>query len=141
MKRILLILCGALVNLTCAQFFSQLPQNYGPLGFVQVNGTRFTRNGLPYYIVGANYWQGMNLASDDSWGGNRTRLESELTELKNIGINNLRIMASSEGPDDQPFRMRPSLMPSPGVYNEHILAGLDFLLDAMGRHSMTAVGG
>lgn len=99
------------------------------------------RHGRPYRIAGANYWQGMNLASDSSWGGNRTRLESELNELSNIGINNLRIMASSEGPDDQPFRMRPSLMPAPGVYNEHVFAGLDFLLDAIGRHSMTAVGG
>ncbi|CAO3683008.1 unnamed protein product [Umbelopsis ramanniana] len=81
----------------------------------------------------------MNLASDFNWGGNRTRLENELAHLQSIGIDNLRIMAASEGPDDQPFRMRPSLMPSPGIYNEHILAGLDFLLDALDRHSMTAV--
>jgi hypothetical protein len=109
-------------------------------GFVTVSATGFERHGRPYYIAGANYWHGMNLASDESAGGNISRLEKELTQLERIGINNLRIMAGSEGPDDQPFRMRPSLMPSPGKYNEHILAGLDYLLDAMDRHSMTAVG-
>jgi mannan endo-1,4-beta-mannosidase len=128
------------ITIVSAQVLDQLSTPYQRFGYITVNGTRFLRNGEPYHIAGANYWQGMNLASDFSWGGNRTRLENELAHLQSIGINNLRIMAASEGPDDQPFRMRPSLMPSPGTYNEHILAGLDFLLDALDKHSMTAVG-
>lgn len=128
------------IAIVSAQFLTQSSAPYQFFGYITVNGTRFLRNGEPYYVAGANYWQGMNLASDFNWGGNRTRLENELAHLQSIGINNLRIMAASEGPDDQPFRMRPSLMPSPGVYNEHTLAGLDFLLDALDKHSMTAVG-
>ena len=48
-------------------------------------------------------------------------------------------MAASEGPDDQPYRMRPSLMYKPGEYREPIFEGLDYLLDAIDRNGMTAV--
>ncbi|KAG1078184.1 hypothetical protein G6F42_024387 [Rhizopus arrhizus] len=56
-----------------------------------------------------------------------------------MGVNNVRIMASSEGPDDQPYRMRPSLQPNLGEYNENIFQGLDYLLDAISKRNMTAV--
>ncbi|CAO3585291.1 unnamed protein product [Absidia cylindrospora] len=74
-------------------------------------------------------------------GGDCSRLEIELDQLKAMGCNNLRIMAGSEGPNDQKqlFRMQPSLMTSPGNYNESIFQGLDYLLDAMGKRDMTAV--
>lgn len=107
--------------------------------FVKVNGTRFTRNDKSYFIKGANYWQGINLAAVDEYGGDRRRLNKELDQLQEMGVNNLRIMASSEGPDDQPYRMRPSLQPSPGSYNEHLFQGLDYLLHEMGKRNMTAV--
>ncbi|KAG1450017.1 hypothetical protein G6F56_008472 [Rhizopus delemar] len=81
--------------------------------FVTVHGREFRLNGKEYKVAGANYWQGINLGAPDSAGGNRTRLVLELDQLKEMGVNNLRIMASSEGPDDQPYRMRPSLQPSP----------------------------
>ena len=46
--------------------------------------------------------------------GDRERLVKDLDHMQKNGINNLRIMAASEGPDSEPFRMTPSLMPSPG---------------------------
>ena len=101
--------------------------------------TGFTRYGKPYLIRGANYWQGMHLGADDCNGGDRERMETEIKQLADMGVNNVRIMASSEGPDDQEFRMRPSLMPKPGVYNDAIFEGLDYLMDAIDRHNMTAV--
>ncbi|KAI9314252.1 glycoside hydrolase superfamily [Dichotomocladium elegans] len=110
-------------------------------GFVTIasDGSGFVRDGKPYYIQGANYWQAMNLGADDCNGGDRKRLETEIKQLAALGINNLRLMASSEGPDDQPYRMRPSLMPKPGVYNEAVFRGLDYALDLMGQYNMTAV--
>lgn len=109
--------------------------------FVQVNkdGNGFIKDGKPYLIRGANYWQGMMLGADDCNGGDRKRMETEIKQMADMGITNLRVMASAEGPDDQPYRMRPSLMPKPGVYNEDVFVGLDHLLDMMGRHDMTAV--
>ncbi|ORZ10747.1 glycoside hydrolase superfamily [Absidia repens] len=108
-------------------------------GFVRVSSGGFMRNGKPYYIRGANYWYGMNMGA--LLGGDRSRLETELDQLKTMGCNNLRIMAGSEGPNDQKqlFRMQPSLMTSPGNYNESVFQGLDYLLDAMGKRDMTAV--
>lgn len=108
-------------------------------GFVKVKGSRFELDNKPYPIKGANYWQGINLGATNVHGGNRRRLVKELDQLKKMGVNNLRVMASSEGPDDQPYRMRPSLMPAPGKYNEAIFQGLDFLISEMDKRNMTAV--
>lgn len=108
-------------------------------GFVKVKGSRFSLDNKPYTIKGANYWQGMNLGARKTHGGDRYRLLKELDQMKKMGVNNLRVMASSEGPDDQPYRMRPSLQPAPGKYNEAIFEGLDFLLSEMDKRNMTAV--
>jgi mannan endo-1,4-beta-mannosidase len=94
--------------------------------------------GRPHYFVGANFWQGMNLGVDGP-SGNRARLVEELDHLQQLGVTNLRVMASSEGPDTEPHRMTPALMISPGVYNESVLDGLDYLLAQMGERGMRAV--
>lgn len=107
--------------------------------FVTVSGTQFYYNDEPYYIRGANYWQGMNLGTTAEHGGDRFRLTTELDQMLAFGVNNLRLMASSEGPDNQPYRMRPSLQPSPGRYNKQIFNGLDYVLDEMSKRNMTAV--
>jgi mannan endo-1,4-beta-mannosidase len=46
-------------------------------------------------------------------------------------------MSSSEGPDDEPFRMKPSLMVSPGIYNNDIYDGLDYAVSEMGKRGFT----
>jgi len=107
-------------------------------GFVKTTETGFTLNGNPYFIRGVNYWQGINVGSLD--GGNRTRLDLELDQLAAMGVNNVRIVTGTEGPDGEPFRMRPALMDSPGKYNEKIYQGLDYFIDALGKRNMTAVG-
>ncbi|GAQ88142.1 endo-1,4-beta-mannosidase [Klebsormidium nitens] len=40
------------------------------------------------------------------------------------------------GPDDMPYRVTPSLMPSSGIYNEEVFKGLDFFLDALRKRNM-----
>ncbi len=106
--------------------------------FVSVYGGKFVLEGRPYYFVGANFWQGMNLGVDGP-SGNRAQLVRELDRLKALGVTNLRVMASSEGPNTEPYRMVPALMISPGVYDEDVLDGLDFLLAEMGKRGMRAV--
>ncbi len=110
----------------------------GTSGFVEVNGTHFEIGGRKYYYVGANYWYGLNLASNGS-GGDRDRLNRELDSLKAIGITNLRIMTGSEGPDTEPWRMVPSFQTSPGVYDPDVLDGLDYLIYAMKQRGIRAV--
>lgn len=106
--------------------------------FVTVSDDRFMLAGRPYYFAGANFWQGMNLSVDGP-GGDRARLVEELDRLQQLGVTNLRAMASSEGPDTEPYRMTPALMISPGVYNESVLDGLDFFLAQIGERGMRAV--
>lgn len=91
---------------------------------ISTNGTRFIKNNQVFKIVGSNYWQAINVAAQ-----NPAKFKRELQFLKSQQINAIRIMAGSEGPDTEPYRMLPSLQPSPGVYNQEILKGLDIVLD------------
>lgn len=115
------------------------PCRAGNTGFVTVSGTQFRLNGRPHFFVGANFWQGMTLAMSSGQGGDRDRLERELDRMKAIGIRHLRIMAASEGPDSEPYRMIPALQSAPGIYNEAVFEGLDYLLKAMDERDMRAV--
>ncbi len=106
--------------------------------FIQVKNGQFIRNGQPYYYVGANFWYGAILASEGT-GGDRERLHRELDSLKAIGADNLRILVGSDGKRGVPTKVEPTLQEAPGVYNDTILAGLDYLLAEMEKRSMTAV--
>ena len=106
--------------------------------FIQVKDGQFIRNGQPYYYVGANFWYGAILASEGT-GGNRERLHQELDSLKAIGADNLRILVGADGKRGVPTKVEPTLQEAPGVYNDTILAGLDYLLAEMGKRDMVAV--
>ncbi len=106
--------------------------------FVRVEDGLLVRRGRPYYFAGANLWFGMNLGSDGE-GGDRARLVRELDRLQALGVTNVRVLALSEGPADQPWRVQPAVQNAPGVYDEDLLEGLDVLLAEMGARDMTAV--
>jgi len=107
-------------------------------GFVRVERTLFWIGDKPYHFLGTNFWYGINLASKGP-GGDRERLRRELDNLQAMGVTNLRIVAGSEGPDSEQYRMVPSLQVSPGKYNEDVVDGLDYLLAEMGKRKMKAV--
>jgi mannan endo-1,4-beta-mannosidase len=109
---------------------------YSP--FVQVKDGHFLRNGKPYYYVGTNFWYGAILGSEGQ-GGNRERLVRELDNLKSMGIDNLRILVGSDGERGVTTKVEPTLQIAPGVYNDTIFAGLDYLLMEMGKREMVAV--
>ena len=109
-----------------------------PAEFVRVEDGRFMIGDEPYYFLGANVWFGMNLGSDGD-SGDRERLVAELDHLQSLGINNLRVMAATEGPNTEPWRVSPAVQPSPGEYDEALLRGLDFLLAEMAARDMRAV--
>ena len=106
--------------------------------FVKVQDGKFVRNGKPYYYVGTNFWYGAILGSEGQ-GGNRERLCKELDALKKTGIDNLRILVGSDGERGVTTKVEPTLQEAPGVYNDTILAGLDYLLMEMGKRQMVAV--
>jgi mannan endo-1,4-beta-mannosidase len=71
--------------------------------------------------------------------GNYTRLVTDLDKMVEIGLTNLRIMGSTQGPDDHAGRIVPSLEPKLGEYNEDQWEGLDIFLYEMGKRDMKAV--
>lgn len=106
-----------------------IAQNY-----ISVKDGQFLKGGKTYTYVGTNFWYGMNLGAAD-----KPRLIRELNRLQKLGVKNLRIMAGSEGAADAPWRMQPAVQTAPGVYDENLLAGLDYLLAEMARRDMVAV--
>ena len=96
----------------------------------------FEEDGKRYIIWGANFWEGMNLGAKNT--GNRTRLMNDLDKMKSMGINNLRIIAASEGPISIQ-KPKIVLMPEPGVYNEDMFEGLDYVLYQLKKRGMKAV--
>ena len=107
--------------------------------FIKVNADgQFVRDGKPYYFVGTNFWYGAILGSEGE-GSNRERLHKELDFLKSIGINNLRVLVGADGENGIKTRVEPSLQVAPGVYNDTILAGLDYFMNELRERDMTAV--
>ena len=151
MSRLFLISNGIVLLLSAAFLLAGCRQADQPTGvpptlpsappasrFVTASGGKFWLQGEPYYFAGTNFWQGMHLGMEGE-GGDRARLVAELDALQQLGVANLRLMASSEGPDSEPYRMTPALMTAPGEYNPAVLDGLDFLLSQMGHRGMKAV--
>lgn len=106
--------------------------------FVRVSNGRFSKDGNPYYYIGANYWYGAILGSKGE-GGDRERLKKELDIFKKNGINNLRVLVGAEGPDNEPSRVTPALLLAPGKYNDALLDGLDYLLAELSKRDIVAV--
>ncbi|MDM5177312.1 cellulase family glycosylhydrolase [Massilia sp. DJPM01] len=109
----------------------------GKSEFVTVKNTHFARKGKSYYIAGANFWYGGYLGSP-SGVGERARLLKELDTMKALGINNVRVLAVSEK-TAMTSAVRPATTNGPGKYDEDLLAGLDFLVDELGKRDMTVV--
>lgn len=106
--------------------------------FVHVENGQFIRNGKPYYFVGTNFWYGAILGST-GMGGNRERLSHELDTLKSMGIDNLRILVGADGCNGIRSKVEPTLQLEPGVYNDTILDGLDYLMVELAKRDMLAV--
>ncbi|MEN9918649.1 MAG: hypothetical protein RL662_1085 [Bacteroidota bacterium] len=132
-KQLLLIILFVSLLGACAS-----KQNTSTSPFVRVENGQFLRGDTPYYYVGANFWYGAILGSEGE-GGNRERLHQELDFLKSIGMDNLRVLVGSDGSRGIRSKVEPTLQTAPGVYNDTILAGLDYLLSEMGKRKMVAV--
>ncbi|MHC5110722.1 MAG: glycoside hydrolase 5 family protein, partial [Planctomycetota bacterium] len=107
-------------------------------GFVSVQQGKFIQDDAPHVVAGVNFWQALNMAIDDE-DGDRARLRRELDHLARLGLTNLRILAGSEGPNGQPYRVSPAMQSAPGEYDERLLDALDFLLYEMDKRNMHAV--
>lgn len=113
---------------------------FGPApadAFVRRSAAGFAYRGRRYPIVGTNLWNAAYLGADAPFG-NRGRLRRELDRIAALGINNIRILGSSElsplkGSITPAFRTRSN------DYDSTLLEGLDFALAEIGRRGLTAI--
>ncbi len=140
MKRLFGILLTAIFAVSALTFIgcSSSEGDYTTRTIITVENGQFMRNGKPYYFVGTNFWYGAILGSEGE-GGDRERLHRELDMLKELGVDNLRVLVGGDGDNGVPSKIEPTLQTAPGVYNDDILDGLDYLLMEMGKRDMTAV--
>ena len=105
--------------------------------FVRRIGTEFRIGAQPYRIAGTNMWYAAYLGADAPIG-NRDRLKRELDRLAALGINNVRILGSSEF---SPLKnsVRPTFRNRTRHFNETLLRGLDNTLAEMGKRGLTTV--
>ncbi|KAK1362350.1 Mannan endo-1,4-beta-mannosidase [Heracleum sosnowskyi] len=87
-------------------------------GFIKSRGVQFILNGSPYYANGFNAYWLMSVASNPS---QRNKVSSTFQEAVSNGLTISRTWAFSDG-GNQP------LQSSPGVYNEQMFQGLDFVI-------------
>lgn len=106
--------------------------------FVTVKDGHFYIGDKEYRYVGTNFWYGTILASEGQ-GGNRERLEKELDLMQEIGITNIRVLVSGDGEGNLNYQIKPVLQSEPGVYNDTILQGLDYLMADLEKRNMKAV--
>jgi mannan endo-1,4-beta-mannosidase len=83
-------------------------------------------------------WYAPILASEGQ-GGNRERLTKELDQLKKLGVKNLRILVGADRGTKNAVTVSPVLQEAPGVLNDTLLRGLDYLMVELQKRDMLAV--
>ena len=130
-----LLLLLVLAGLFACQGEKEVRSN---MEIVKIRDGKFYRGVEEYRFIGANFWYGAALASEGQ-GGDRERLAKELDLMQEVGINNVRVLVGGEGPDTVASHVVPVLQPEPGVYNDTLLRGLDYLIAELEKREMTAV--
>src|SRR5687767_4355956 len=85
------VVAGSAMVAACATPLGRAPVR----PFVTRQGARLLIGPNPYRFAGANMWYAAYLGADAPFG-NRARLGRELDSLAAIGVDNLRILGSSE---------------------------------------------
>lgn len=101
---------------------------------VELKGGALELNNSDYQFIGANLWQAVPWAMERP-----TLLKVELDALEKMGVKNLRILASAQGPSSSPWRIRQYLEQAPNQIDSSWLQGLDLVLDELAKRDMKAV--
>src|SRR3954470_15314730 len=107
-------------------------------GGLEVRGPKFYKDGKPFYVSGFNYWPATTLSREGNAAG-WDQVRRDLDALQAIGINMIRTMGATEGPDSEPLRIVPTLQPAMGVYDGPGIAGLVKLADELQRRDLYGI--
>ena len=129
-----LIMAVAMITVGCNTTCNDTMEN----NIITADTTGFVKNGKPYHYIGTNMWYASVLGSEGE-GGDRERLCKELDQLKSIGVTNLRILTGPDAGSALANPSKPYLQAAPGVLNDTILQGLDFVIAELDKRGMDAV--
>ncbi|XP_068649068.1 mannan endo-1,4-beta-mannosidase 5-like [Aristolochia californica] len=98
-------------------------------GFVQTRGTQFMLDGSPFLFNGFNsYWM-MHVAADPA---ERPKVSTVFRDAAAAGLTVCRTWAFSDGGDG-------ALQISPGVYDERVFQGLDFVVAEASKYGIRLI--
>ena len=100
-------------------------------GTVSIEGDKFMLNGVPFYYAGTNNYYQMVFAADL---GLRPYVEEVQTEAAGLGLTVLRTWAFNDGASQWN-----ALQTSPGVYDEDIFVGLDYVLHLADQNDLRVI--
>lgn len=137
------LLYTALFAIVCACVFSAscnkaTDKDVAPVFITVGKDGNFHKGDSVYKFVGANFWYASILASEGR-GGDRQRLNKELDLMQQLGIDNIRVLVGGDGDEGVPSHIMPVLQTAPGVYNDTILDGLDYLIAELEKRDMKAI--
>lgn len=138
MKKLVVYALAAAMGLGALGCGQKASESESEPNFVTVRDGNFYIGDSIYRYVGTNFWYGAILGSTGR-GGDRERLASELDLLKRIGIDNVRVLVGGDGRENVPSHIMPVLQTAPGVYNDTILDGLDYMMAELEKRDMQAV--
>src|SRR5580692_10172302 len=105
---------------------------------LEVRGTRFTKNGKPFFVSGINYWAGPTLARTGNAAG-WEQVRRDLDGIQAAGLNMIRTMAATEGPDSEPQRIVPTIQPAPGKYDPAGVEGVLRFAEELQRRGLYGI--
>ncbi|XP_051143874.1 putative mannan endo-1,4-beta-mannosidase 9 [Andrographis paniculata] len=98
-------------------------------GFVETRGSRFELDGKPFYFNGFNSYWLMYMASDPT---TKDMVTDTFAQASRYGMTVARTWAFSDGG----YR---ALQSSPGVYNEDMFKGLDFVISEARKYGIRLI--
>jgi mannan endo-1,4-beta-mannosidase len=107
-------------------------------GALEVRGTRFFKDGKPFFVSGINYWAGTTLSRAGNTAG-LDQVKRDLDGIQAAGLNMIRTMGGTEGPDSEPERIVPAIQPALGQYDPAGVAGVLGFADELQRRGLQGI--
>lgn len=131
MKHLVLFLTITLVIQQCHFLLQIEARGRGGDEFIRTRGTHFILNGSPYYANGFNAYWLMYMATDPS---QRHLVSNVFQEASSHGLSVARTWAFNDAGDR-------ALQTSPGIYNEQVFKGLDFVVAEARKYGIKLILG
>ncbi|MCD9560252.1 Mannan endo-1,4-beta-mannosidase 4 [Datura stramonium] len=130
MKNSFIFILVAILTIFLGEFSNPIKASSNP-NFVYTDGTHFALQGKPFYLNGFNAYWLMYMASDPS---TRNKVTTTFQQASRYKMNVARTWAFTDG------GFRP-LQSAPGVYNEQMFQGLDFVISEAKKYKIHLILG